>query len=456
MHSLSIGAIIISVIMAFFIKFPLVPLFLLLSIFISYTSLFKTNMVTYLIVICFSIILGTLCQQRVKLKDSSNFLPINQNVITYGNIYIVKDSIPVNGGFLSSGIIFQIKSHQMESQSKLPILVFSKKQLYLGEVLIDSKIKWSDKGATCNVDIDGQTIVKSKYYELRKKIILELKWAIKSPLLLALLTGNKSKLELSQIAMFRESGCSHILALSGFHVSIITILFIFLLRLLFTGSKIYIFCIIILTVYLCIVGITPSLLRSVLMFSIATILRYKGYHVSVYKILVISFFIIIILVPEEFYTLSFRLSYLALFGILTFANEVSLLPLLNRLPTILKLSISASFSAMLSTSLICLPLFGLLYPIGIVASIILTPIITIFIWIGILSLFIPKLNFLVLFIEDFIYVLLKLFSNSPVIDNNSVISPFITFIILSIPVILLILKLYRRTDARRFNIKFKL
>ncbi|MBN2618107.1 MAG: ComEC/Rec2 family competence protein, partial [Spirochaetales bacterium] len=178
--------------------------------------------------------------------------------------------------------------------------------------------------------------------------------------------------------------------------------------------------------------------------------------ISVFNILILSFYIMVIVIPSEFYSVSFQLSYLALLGILVIGNEINRFPYFCKLPLVIRASISASLSALLATSLVSINVFGTLYPVGTLASIVISPIITIFIICGFISIIIPPLLWFLNIGEEMIIYLVNFFSNFSKIDNSTSNSYLIPFIILLIPAILVIIKQYRRIDARRFNFKFKL
>lgn len=455
-HPLTIGAIIIWIIMAFSFSVPLILFIPFLSLTFSIYRLNPNKFSIYLLIISIAIFIGFIGNYRVELINHRYFLPENNLNNFKADIRVIKDSVPTKAGFITSAEIISVTTPQSEFNALETLTIFSKEEIYAGVFLSGLKVKKGEKGYVASYIGREDAVYISHYYRLRGLILKRLKINRCSPLLIALITGNRAGLSSKQVTLFRECGCSHILALSGFHVGIITILIMSLLRIIFTGNKIYIISIVVLIIYLTFVGFTPSLLRSVFMYITAICIKMRRMKLSVFRILIISYYITIVFVPEDFYSLSFKLSYLALAGIVTIGEEIKNLPLINQSPIFIQMPISASIAAMIATTPICFPLFGSLYPIGIIASVLLTPVITIFIWSGLLSLLFPKLLFIVNYIEDFIYFLLSYFSNSPVIDNSFLISPFITLIAMVIPVILVLIKLYRRVNAGRFNLKFKL
>lgn len=450
------GAIIISIIMAFNFYIPIVTLFFLfIACLLSYYYL-RVRILRLFIFIVGITIISSISLLRIRWSASSHYAPFKYSSDYYGDVLLTKDASTVKGGYICEGIITGIHNKQFSSHSRLPVTVFCKKYLYSGDLLKNKRIRKKGESYSCNISMNDPIENISFYYSFRKKTLEGLMNRIQSPLLAALLIGKKSRLETGVIDLFRRCGCSHILALSGFHVGVIVLLVLTFFRLLVNLKLSYIITILFLVYYVTLAGITPSLLRSLMMFLIAVIFKVRSTRVSLLSILVLTFYSSIIISPGDFYSLSFQLSYLALSGILLSSREIMLLPVVRKFPILVKLPLSASLSAMIFTSYICYPVFGEIYPVGLIASILITPIVTLFIWIGILSLLVPIPQVILEVVEQLIYRILEYYSNYPSINESSAISSFVPFILFIIPVILVIIKIYRRLNARRFNIKFKL
>jgi len=453
---LSIGVITIWIIMTFKIFISYYILIIIFSVLISLYTIYKVKFFNNAIIIIIALFIGVFSVNRVEIESKYNYIPTLRNSITNVDVTVIKDSIPVSGGYLSSGLVFRVNSRQHSIISNSKVTIFSKNSLYIGQVFRDIDVKFKDDSLFINIKDHGELVYESRYYKFRSKILNGLIGRTSSPLLIALITGNKSLLDLDIIELFRKNGCSHILALSGFHVGIITVIIILFLRVFIWGNSIYILSSLTLILYLLFVGPTASLIRSILMFIIASIFKIKQQRISIYKILIISFYIILIFIPREFETLSFKLSYLALFGIVVLGPELEKLFIFKKIPKVVRVPFTTSLSALISTSIVIIPVFGVLYPSGLFVSILITPIITLFMWTGVLSLIVPKLDSVVKILEKSIFYLLDFFSKGDLELNCDINSLLIPLILASIPVILVILKIYRRADARRFNLKFKL
>ena len=422
----------------------------------TYFLFFKDRLSLKIIIILIFIIIGLLSANRVVLEDSRFFLGINDRYGLIGDVVSTNISTPIRSGFITKCKVISIVNPQYKTESNYNGIIISKKSIEKGILFLNVKFKIEEDIAIIYLDKNLKGIFITDIQRLKSTILKAFSRRIQSPLLLALLIGNKNQLQRDQLELFTKSGCAHILALSGFHVGVIALILITLFRIFFSGNKVLLLSILSLMFFLMLVGSSASLLRSVLMFSIGIFFRINKNKVSIYNIVIISFIILIILVPSEFYSLSFQLSYLALLGILIIGTELNRLPLVQYLPLIIRLPIIASFSSIISTSIITFNIFGEIYLVGIIASLIITPIISIFMILGIVSTIFNQLEPIISMLERIIFSLVKIFSTFSPINQTDLNSTLFILIISLIPAILLIVKLIRRINVRRFNTEFKL
>ncbi|MBT9164784.1 MAG: ComE operon protein 3 [candidate division WS2 bacterium] len=141
--------------------------------------------------------------------------------------------------------------------------------------------------------------------------------------------------------VYRNTGTYHLLIVSGMHFALL-FSFLYLLGL----PKILIF--LILTFYLLLMGLTPSSLRGYIMIILPLLLlpgRLKKPQNLSLLLLITSASLVLFILPHSLFSLSFYLSFGATGGILIFSPAIKKLPLLNKLPSFLKDSLSASLSA---------------------------------------------------------------------------------------------------------------
>lgn len=138
----------------------------------------------------------------------------------------------------------------------------------------------------------------------------------------ALLTGYKEILDPDTKASFSRVGAMHILAVSGLHVGII---YLMISNLLFFLNKnrwmriTRLFIILLfLWIYVILTGMSPSVLRAGIMFSLISIGQTLYYKANIYNTIFLSAFILLLVDPSNLYNVGFQLSYLAVLGIVFF------------------------------------------------------------------------------------------------------------------------------------------
>lgn len=454
--SINSGAIIISIIMALNFYIPIIPLFCLLILSIIIYFYLRDQFTKRIVLLFLVLILSSLSLLRINRCVNSSYIPLPNTIDLMGDVQVKKDSSRVNKGFICEGVVTKVYNNQFSSQAFFPVTLFSEVYLYQGDIIKNKTLLCNNDYYVCNIYRCDLIEDNTGYFLFRKRSLESLVQKIDSPLLQALLLGKKNRMEPEFVELFRKSGCSHILALSGFHVGVIVILVMTISSLIFNLEISYIVTTLFLVCYVSLTGVTPSLARSIIMFVIGFLFRIKSIRISLLNILVLSFYVSVIIFPQDFFSLSFQLSYIALWGIIVLSKELQMLPGIRMFPVIVKVPVSVSLGAMLSTSYICYPVFGELYPIGLITSLLITPIVTIFIWIGILSFIIPKLDSILNLGEIIIYKVLNCLSRYTPINESSTIFSLLPLILFVIPVILLLLKINRRLNAGRFNTKLKL
>lgn len=140
-----------------------------------------------------------------------------------------------------------------------------------------------------------------------------------APLLQALFTGDRSALPRDLISAFRNSGASHILALSGLHMGIIYMVFDRLSRILgrSPAARYVRFFLMIGAAgfFTVMTGASPSIVRAFLFILINETLTLAGRPRKAVRVLCLALLVQLVLQPEVISTLGFQLSYLAMGGI---------------------------------------------------------------------------------------------------------------------------------------------
>jgi len=137
---------------------------------------------------------------------------------------------------------------------------------------------------------------------------------------LALVLGQRKEINGTMYDRYAKAGAIHILAVSGLHVGMIYLLLVLLLKPVnkFPYSKIVIpvFMVLILWGYATITGLSPSVIRSVTMFSLFVLAKNINRTTNSMNTLFLSYFILLLIHPLWLFQVGFQLSYLAVFFIL--------------------------------------------------------------------------------------------------------------------------------------------
>jgi ComEC/Rec2-related protein len=202
-----------------------------------------------------------------------------------------------------------------------------------------------------------------------------------SALLEALLIGAREDVPADLREAFRATGSLHVLALSGLHAGIVFAFVSAALRPLRSRLAVFLAGSALLVGYLFVAGLMPSLVRAVVMLTVGGAARLADRDDEPLNLLAISGIVIVAADPFAAATLSFQLSFLALAGILSLGPVLGR-PLEGRVPPLLAAPLAASAGAQVATLPVVLLSFGAWYPSGIVAALLLVPLVTVFLWLG--------------------------------------------------------------------------
>ncbi len=207
-------------------------------------------------------------------------------------------------------------------------------------------------------------------------------------ILAALFLGRREFLSPVVNLAFRRAGASHILALSGMHLGIVSSIVVLAMGRIFGRRRATLFAVPLLAFYVYLVGIGPSLARALCFFVVSMAAMLSGRRVSGVQTLSISVIVLLVISPAWATELSFAYSFLALLGIFLVTPPVARF-LRGRVPDVVSVPIAASVGAMLATAPLSLLSFGELFPVGVLSSIVLTPLVTILIVVGAPLMLVP-------------------------------------------------------------------
>jgi len=145
-------------------------------------------------------------------------------------------------------------------------------------------------------------------------------------LLKAVFMGDRSGLVRENKRAFTDAGVMHLLAVSGLHLGIIYLLLIFLLKPLNRDSTMVVKVLVVLSglwSYALFTGLSSSVFRAAVMFSMFEAGTLLKRSVSTYNLLIASMLIIVLIEPYSVYKAGFWLSHAAVAGIIGFYPAIN-------------------------------------------------------------------------------------------------------------------------------------
>lgn len=231
---------------------------------------------------------------------------------------------------------------------------------------------------------------------------------------IALIMGQQQDISPEIIRDYQYAGAVHILSVSGLHIGFILIFVTFILKPIPNtkrGSFLKLFIILAsLFTFGIIAGLAPSVVRSVTMFSFVAIGTHLRRSVNIYHTLVVSILLILLFEPSFLFDVGFQLSYLALFFI------IWLQPLLasiwlpkNKISKYFWDILTVSIAAQIGTLPLSIYYFHQFPGLFFVTNLIIIPVISIIMLLGVLVMILAALNSIPVFLSQLlewsIYVL---------------------------------------------------
>ena len=149
---------------------------------------------------------------------------------------------------------------------------------------------------------------KNLYYIL-KNIVISL--SEKSPYLKTFILGDKSNISSKVMSSYQENGISHLFAISGMHITLLSSIFTkFLKKIKVSETNCYYITSIILIVYLILVGFSPSILRGVLFYLLFSLNKIYYFYVKPVNIFIVILSISLLINYNYIFDVGFWYSFL--------------------------------------------------------------------------------------------------------------------------------------------------
>ena len=223
------------------------------------------------------------------------------------------------------------------------------------------------------------------------------------------ITGDTSMLSEDQRLKYSTSGLAHILALSGLHVGIISIVIaitLFPLDTLRLRKLRYCISIIVLWIYAIMTGLSPSVTRAVIMATIFLLSNILHRNHSPINSLCAAAILILTFSPLSIHDIGFQLSFVAVLSILLFARKLNPINERRRILYNFVGIATVSLSAMIGTGIIAAFYFHNFPIYFLISNIVATYLLPIIIIGGIIAIIISGLGFdptFICIITDYAY-----------------------------------------------------
>ena len=245
--------------------------------------------------------------KRIDNKESSGKILVNFHKIK------ANDQLQIGANFQIKGAVFKHKRPNNPDQFDY------------GKYLNNKSILSQMYADSYEIKI-GKTIDKDIWYYsdfLRNKILNNLEKSKFSKdelhVVAALILGQQQDISPEIVHDYQFAGAIHILSVSGLHVGFILLFITFLLKPLpknKVGNAIRLITIITsLWSFAILAGLSPSVVRSVTMFSFVAVGMHLKRSTNIYHTLMVSILLILLFVPSFLFDVGFQLSYVALFFI---------------------------------------------------------------------------------------------------------------------------------------------
>lgn len=265
----------------------------------------------------------------------------------------------------------------------------------------------SNKMIYYQLKIDNIKVIKESnniIYKLKNKINKRILKIDKTGYLKAFILGDNSLIDDMVYESYQSIGITHLFALSGMHVSLLSGIILKGLKKVNNKLK-YLIVIIVLISYGFIVGYPASIKRAITFFIIASINKIFNFKLSTLKILFITVFILIFINYKIIYDIGFLYSVITVFGIFWGSNFIKSE---NKIYSSFKLSLVA-FLFSLPITLACFYEINIL---SIIYNMFYIPFVSVILYPFCL------LTFILPFLEKILVLLIKVMENISLFLNN--------------------------------------
>ena len=332
----------------------------------------------------------------VKIKNEKITIKLNTDEKILINYYIEKNE---NYSNLKIGSIIKVEGKLDYPKKNTNFNLFNYKNYLLSEkiyfVLTANKITYIKD--TDNIFFKAKNLLINYINNFKTKDYLY-----------TFILGNTSLLEQDTKKSFQNNGISHLFAVSGMHITLISTLLMYLLKKITKNHDIsYIITIFILLFYTFITNFSSSILRAFLLFLLIYINKKFKFNLKTIEIIMLILLILLMYNPFYIYSIGFKFTFIISIILILFSKKIN--------------NFKNYFSKLLMTSLISffisLPIvINNFFEINLISpllNLIFVPFISIIIFpFSLISLIFP-------FLDNTFYIIVKFMENISIYINNT-------------------------------------
>lgn len=244
---------------------------------------------------------------KLELRGKENiignyFFKTNEEKITFLNEYKLGDKVNLTGSF------------SLPKNNTVPNLFNYKEYL-------------KRKGIYYIMQIDEIELIQKNqnlFYKIKNVILEHIDNYQSKGYLRTFVLGDTSFLEDDTIKSYQENGISHLFAISGMHISLLSGILLFLLRKVkLEERKSYFVIILFLLFYMVLSGNSPSICRAVILFILLCINRIFKLRIPTLSLLILTFCILVLINPYLLFEVGFQYSFMISFYLILLQKKLN-------------------------------------------------------------------------------------------------------------------------------------
>lgn len=207
---------------------------------------------------------------------------------------------------------------KLNGKLEIPTVNTNKNLFNYRNYLLSQKIKWI-------FIIDNYEIVNNRvnlFYDIKNKINDRIDKAILSKDYLKTFILGENSISKDIKESYQSNGVSHLLAISGMHITLLATIVLTILNKVIDQKKSYLITVVIVFAYAFLTGFKPPVIRASFLFLLLTINRFGNFNINSLNYLITLALILLVCNPYYIYDLGFKFSFIISFYIMLFSKSL--------------------------------------------------------------------------------------------------------------------------------------